>query len=534
MRWISRLLLPAIALLAIGAAACGDDDDDDVSAGETPGATTAPAELKDLVVGIPADTTNIDGDKATIAQGSPNANVLEPLLIMTSDYEVKPHLAEKWELVGTNTFRFTLRKGVMFHDGTEMKAADVAWTFDRVGRAGGRAINAKEGATKVIDDYTIEYTPSTANLKIPLQVVHPIFGIHKAGSDPSKSPVGTGPFKFVSYTPKESLRVERFEGYWDTANAAKVKSVTFKYIPDNNARVLALDAGDVDIITQVPRESVTQVKAKHNIVNSKVGAYEALSIQINGEGEWSTTSEKAIREAIFLGVDRDTIVKTVWEGNAELGKNLIPPSILGSSREKVTGGPTYNEAAAKKVLEDAGWKAGSDGIREKDGKKLQLTLINGFPDAATHRPIPEVIQSQLKKIGIDIKIVETTNYDETLATGAGHLWLERGNQNDANPAFLPTLLYLSLEAGNKAGEDYARAFGVGAKVDAPLLEAAKTGDIARTQSLAADAMRVLIDEEYVILPIAGLYNITATSKNISGWQPHSALIHSSFAAVTKK
>ncbi|MFN0094118.1 MAG: ABC transporter substrate-binding protein [Dehalococcoidia bacterium] len=529
----------AVALTMIG---CGDDDEEEKEGGPSPAGTvpatasaaaTAPAQLKDLVVGIPADTTNLDGDKATVGLGSPNANIYDTLLIMTSEYEVKPHLAEKFEFIAPNTWRFSLRKGVKFHDGSELKAADVAWTLDRVARAGGRAINAQEGGTKVIDDYTVEYTPSRANLKIPLQIVHPTFGIMKANSNPIQAPVGTGPFKFASYAPKESMKVERFEGHWNQARLAKVKSVTFRYIPDNNARVLALQAGDADIITQVPRESVSQLKDKYAVVVSKVGAYEALSVQINGQGDFALTSDAKLREAVAMAVDRETIVKSIWEGNAELGKNLIPPSILGAAKDVVKGGPKFNLEGSKKALDDLGWKPGSDGIREKDGKKLELTLINGFPDAASHRPIPEVLQQQLRKAGISIKIVEVTNYDETLKGGQGHLWLERGNQNDANPAFLPTLLYLSLEAGNKAGEDYARAFGVGKEVDEPLLAAAQTADIPKTQQLAAQAMKVLIDDKFVIIPIAGLYNITATAKAVTGWTPHSALVHSDFAMVVK-
>ena len=526
-------LTAAVAMVAV---ACGGDDDadgDDGTGAPTAPASVAPEDLKDLVVGIPADTTNVDGDRATIAQGSPNANVLEPLLRMTPDYEVVPNLAESYEFIEPNTWRFTLRQGVMFHDGTELTADDVVWTFERVARAGGRAINAMEGGTVAVDTYTVDYTPSRPNLKIPLQVVHPIFGIHKAGSDPVTNPIGTGPFKFVSYTPQESLVVERFADYWDADRAAKVKSVTFRYIPDNNARVLALQAGDVDIITQLPRESAGTLGEEYRVVNSKVGAYEALSIQVNGQGEWDLTSEKAIREAIFLGIDRETIVANVWEGNAEIGKNLIPPAILGESQDVVTGGPTYDPARAREVLDDAGWIEGSDGIREKDGRRLTLRLVNGFPEPETHRPIPEVVQSQLLEIGIEVDIFETTTYEDHLTTGEGHLWLERGNQNDANPAFLPTLLYLSLDAGNQAGVDYARAFGIGAAVDEPLLEAAETSDIPRTQELAAQAMKALIDDEYVILPIAGLYNITATSSAISGWEPHSALIHTSFASVYK-
>jgi peptide/nickel transport system substrate-binding protein len=465
--------------------------------------------------------------------GSPAANIYDTLLYMTPDYEVRPRLAESYEFVGDNTWQFRLRQGVKFHDGSELTARDVAFTFDRWARIGGRSINAREGGTKVLDDYTFEYTPSRPNLKIPLQVVHPIYGIMKAGSDPVNAPMGTGPFRFVSYARNESFRVERWDGYWDEPRKAKVATITWRYIPDNNARVLALQAGDIDILTQAPRESVATLRNNYNIVNSKVGAYTAISINIHGEGEWALTGEKAVREAMFKALDRKTIVDNLWEGNAEVGRNLIPPSILGPHAGKVQGGPGFDLEGAKAVLEAAGWREGSDGIRQKDGRRLQLTLLSGFPDAESHRPIPEVIQQQLRRAGIGVVIRETQAYEDDLKAGQAHLFLERGNQNDANPAFLPTLLYLSLDAGNAAGEDYARLFAPGAAVDEPLLEAVRTADIPRTQELAAQAMKVLIDDEMVVLPLAGLYNITATSKSISGWTPHSAFVHTDYSSIVK-
>ena len=513
-----------LVVLALGAAGCSSSD--------SGGNLAAPGELRPLRVGLPADTANVDGDKATVAMGNPNANIYERLVRMDENFQIHPWLAESWELIPPNTWRFRLRSGVTFHDGTPFTAADVAWTFDRIGRAGGRAINASEGATKVVDDHTVDFTPSKPNLKVPLQVVHPIFGIMKAGSDPVSAPVGTGPFTFVSYTPKESLSVARFDGYWDEAKRAKTSSITWRFIPDPTARVLALEAGDIDVISDVPRESVAQLEAKKfPVVRSPVGAYEALSIQIHGPGEYALTGDATIRKAIVMAVDRRAIVDQVLEGNAELGRNLVPPAILGEAQGEVKGGPAFDLAGAKKLLDDAGWKAEGDGIREKDGRRLELTLVNGFPSADIHRPIPEVIQGQLAKAGIAVKISEVTDYDATLASQQGHLWIERGNQNDANPAFLPNLLYVSEGAGNQAGIDYARAFAPGAAVDAPMAAAQATDDLGRTQQLTAEAMKALIDDQMVILPIAGIYNVWATSDKVSDLHPHSAQIHTDYASV---
>jgi peptide/nickel transport system substrate-binding protein len=536
---LACLSLATLAALACGGASAPGAGSGTPAAGSAPaaGQPPAPAEMKDLIVGIPADTTNVQGDRATLAMSSPNANVYETLARMTPDFQVQPWLAERWEFVEPNTWRFYLRKDVTFHDGSKMTAQDVVWTLERTARAGGRSINAGEGGAKAVDDATVEFTPNRPNRKVPLQIVHPNFGIMKAGSDPVNAPVGTGPFRLVEYRAKEFLKVERYEGYWDKPNAATVKSVTFRYIPDNNARVLALKAGDVDIITQAPRESVADIKrdAKLKVVLTPVGAYQALSVTVNGQGEWSTTADRRVREAIAKGIDRDGIVKQVWEGNAELGRSLPPPAILGAAnKDKVQGGPRYDPDGARRILDEAGWRPGSDGIRVKDGRRLEIVLVNGFPEPETHRPIPEVIQQQLRRIGIDLKIVETNSYDDSLKEGKGHLWLERGNQNDANPAFLPNLLYVSLQGGNRAGEDYARLFGIGAKVDEPMAQAQATADIPKTQELSAQALRVLIDEEFVVIPIAGLYNITATSNRIEGFNPHSALIHTDFRTVIKR
>jgi peptide/nickel transport system substrate-binding protein len=538
------LLLPIALLLGV---ACGGDSDDGSESGATGAVTpasgtaaaatsSAPAELRDVVIGVPADGTVVSGPRAGVGIDSPNANIYETLIRMTSDYQLQPWLAERWEFREPNTWRFYLRRDVKFSDGTPMTAKDVVFTMDRLARQGGRTVNAQEGGTVAVDDYTVDFTPRVNNRKVPQAIVHPLTGIMKADSDPVNVPVGTGPFKFVEYRAKESLKVERNEAYWNAPNAAKAKSITFKFIPDDNARVLALRAGDVDIITQVPRESVAGLKSdsKFKVLTSSVGAYEALSINIHGEGDFAITADKRVREAIARAVDRDAIVKEVLEGNAETGRNLPPPAILGTFKDRVTGGPKFDLDGAKKLLDDAGWRAGGDGIRSKDGKRLELVLVCCFPDPGTHRPIPEVIQTQLRRAGIDVKIQETSSYDDTLKEGKGHLWLERGNQNDANPAFLPNLLYTSIESGNTAGEDYARLFAPGAKVDEPMKQAQATADVQRTQELSAQALKVLVDDEVIIFPIAGLFNITAQSARIEGYQPHAALVHTDLRGTVKR
>ena len=540
------------ALGAVGAvaAACGSDKAS-VGTVEPTGDTTSPATassvaetaaptvaatepaptLNELRIGLPGDTTNVDGDKATLGMQSPNANIYERLVHMTDDFEIEPWLAESWEFVEPNTWRFHLRKDVTFQDGSPLTASDVVWTLDRVGRAGGRNINAAEGATVAVDDHTVEFTPVKPNRKVPLQIVHPNYGIMKKGSDPINAPVGTGPFSFVSYKAKESFKVVRNGAYWNAAKAAQSSGITFFYLPDANARILALQSGDLDAITEVPRESVAQVAAAGFVVEkSAVGAYEAMLLTVRGTDTYTETKDPVLRKAIAMAVDRKSIVDVVWEGNAEYGRTMVPPAVLGKAAEGIKGGPKFDLAGAKALLEGAGYVAGSDGMRSKDGKALELTLVSGFPSPDIHRPIPEVLQQQLAAAGIGVKIVEATDYSAALGAVEGHLWMERGNQNDANPAFLPGFLFVSEEAGG--GGPYAHAFAVGAAVDKPMAAAQATEDIVKTQQFTADALKALIDDEIVVIPIAGVTNIWAHSAKANGPKPHAAFVHTDLSRVS--
>ncbi|HEV2128190.1 MAG TPA: ABC transporter substrate-binding protein, partial [Thermomicrobiales bacterium] len=147
---------------------------------------------------------------------------------------------------------------------------------------------------------------------------------------------------------------------------------------------------------------------------------------------------------------------------------MIPPAILGDYADLVEA-PQYDPEAARQVLEEAGWVEGEGGVRERDGRRLTLTLINGYGSAADHGSVPELLQAQLGEIGVEVEIVttpDTATYEQRLAVGEGDLWLEAGSQNDANPAFLPGLLFYNPEeGGDPEATMYDRAFAPGEEFD---------------------------------------------------------------------
>jgi peptide/nickel transport system substrate-binding protein len=480
-------------------------------------------------VGIGADNNKLKYGEVGIL--SPNANFYESLVKLNADYQVEPLLATKWEYMGNNTWRFYLRKGVKFHNGQEFTAEAVRYTLEKAIRPSGKSIlKIKEGSVKIVDDYTVDIVTSEPNMRVPEILAHPLYGIRVPGVDHTKNPTGTGPFRFVSYEKDKELVVECNPNYWGTP--PKVSKIVFKYIPDHNSRLLALQAGEIDVIKEIPREMIGQIKAMEgiNLLTAPMGPYVALSLMVNGKHPYDILQDKRVRQAVGWAIDRKAIIEKVWEGNAESNQTVIPHGILREYKDLVKGF-TYEPEKARKLLEQAGWRPGPDGIRVKNGRRLELTLVSGFPSASVLKPLPEVLQQQLKEVGIAVKLVEVADsglYYDKLKKGEGDLWLERGNQNNGDPTFLPELLYHSR---GYQGANYNKPFWPGEKFDRLVDEARNNPDIREAARLWAEAMHVLIDEETTVIPIASLFNVYAAQDKVGGLAPHPADVNTRWDSV---
>jgi peptide/nickel transport system substrate-binding protein len=491
------------------------------------------AEGSELVVGWEGISYKTEPGRATIGMTPLNTNIFESLVRLGPDYSVEPMLAESWELIEPNTFRFTLRQGVVFHDGTPFTSEAVKWSMDRL--SVNPAVGLSTDSTVILDDYTVEITPTSENRRFVEQLVHPSRGsIVAPGSEPADTRIGTGPFREVEYVVDDRYVVEAFPDYWGDAPA--VSRITFRFYPDATTRVMALQAGEVDMIGAVPRESVGELTdAGFTILTSPVGAYSAFYVNIHGNAPYDLGQDPVIREALTLAIDKPAIIEGIWQGNAEPGVSIVPPTILGG-RANLVQGPAYDPDAARALLEEAGWKVGTDGVREKDGRRLAMEMIVGYPNAATHGQMPELLQAQLREIGLEVILVQTPDtgaYEVLLQDGTGDLWVETGNQNDANPCFLPDLLFASPDPdGDAASNAYANAFAPGAAFDefiAACRTAPSTGDV---QEAAARAMRLLVDELFVVAPIAGVYRIYAAQAGVTGFEPHPSGVNQRWTTVS--
>jgi peptide/nickel transport system substrate-binding protein len=503
-------------------AACGGDDE------ERPAAVRGGR----LVVGALEDSYETTGAEANVGQYALNTNIFEGLVRMTPDYEIVPVLAERWEFRPPNTWRFFLRSGVTFHDGQPFDAEAVKFAFDRVAETGGGTPGFGD-KNVVVDELTIDVTPVFDNRRLVEQIVHPLYSIVAPGTNPGRRPVGTGPFQFGAYRAQQQISVRRFDGYW--GKKANLDEVVFRFIPEPNSRRLALEAGQVDLILDAPREAVQDLEAKgFTIARAPVGAYEAMFANKSGAKGFTILQDAAVRRAIALAIDRESLVDGVFEGLAEPEQSFIPARLLGEDNSAKVEGFAYDPDEANRLLDEAGWARSGEGVRTKDGRPLRLQLVNGFPSSERHGSAPEFLQDQLRRVGIAIEIVKAPDpgtYEERLIAGEGDLWLEQGAQNDANPTFLGAVLFWS-RSGDFGDPGYRALFAPGASFDGPLEQALATEDTDEAKALAADALDVLIDQEAIVIPLAGIFGITAMREQVLGFQPQASGLQVRYETVS--
>ena len=518
-----RPLRSLVLVLSLGlvAGACGGDEGGEQQTSQ-PAVQQALNPNGELRVGLESDQIVTEGVRATLGL-QPGINVTEPLTFLTENYEVKPRLAERWEFRAPNTWRFVIRRGVKFHDGQPLNAQAVKeGLFDRTAKIpGGGTIKAGPSSAVVVDEFTVDFTPTVSNLRVPEQLVHPQNGVVAPGTDHGKKPVGTGAFRFVEYLAKERLVVERNADYW--GEKAKTARITFLFYPDANARVLALQAGDIDLAVGVARPDAKALKDRgFQVSNSTVGAYEAMYATIHGSAPFDILSDPNVRKAVALGIDRKKLVDNVLDGLASPEQTFVPSLVLGRHASQVKGFQ-HDPNRAKSLLEQAGWRPGPDGIRMKGERRLKLTIVSGFPSAEVHRPIPVYLQSELKALGIDVEVMErpdSTSFYDLMKEKKGDLWLEQGNQNDANPGFLPNLLF-STDPSTSSAEGQTQGISApGPKFNELLAPSLKDPDLDKAQAATAAAVHELVDETTSVIPLAGIYRIYGAKKSVQGLVPH--------------
>jgi peptide/nickel transport system substrate-binding protein len=327
--------------------------------------------------------------------------------------DLRPGLAEKWEQASGDkkTWLFHLRHGVKFHDGTDFNADAVVWNLDRYFKQDSPQFEAPaSGITrarvpllesyKKIDDDTVAITTKTAASYFPYMAVYILFtspaSFEKAGRDWGKVAMlpaaGTGPFKISKVTPRESVELARWDGYWDPAKTAKVDKVVLRPMPEATARLAALRSGQVDWIEVPPPDGIASLKAAGFVITT--GSYpHTWPWFYNIAATNSPFKDVRVRQALNYCVDREGLV-SLLKGTAEPSAGWLKAS------DPNFGHPVnhykFDPAKGKALLAEVGYTA---------AKPLSFKVMISTAGSGQMLPLPmnEFIQQNLKEsCGVEV------------------------------------------------------------------------------------------------------------------------------------
>jgi peptide/nickel transport system substrate-binding protein len=373
-----------------------------------------------IVEALGAEPTNLDIFKAA---RRPELTILrmiiEPLVVWNEKLEVKPLLAKSWKVSGDQlTWTFTLNKGIKFHDGTPLNAEAVKFSIERLKKGSSAVVLTPVKEVEVVDEYTVvfkvekPYPGLLDNLaQYGVGIVSPT-AVQKAGPDwGSKVIVGTGPLKFKNWISGDRVNLERFEGYKHAPphvtnrGPAYVDEWVIRFLLEPTTLIAELTEGNVDLTNYITERDAAKVKnhAKTDLLTVKSTTSVYLAINCAKK----PSDDLRVRQAMTHAVNKDVVIKAAMFGIGDPLYTPLSPNIKGFLKESEEIGKRvnkYDPERAKKLLEEAGWKdTDGDGIREKDGQKLELEFlaftIAGFKQTA------EVTIPMLESVGFKPKLL---------------------------------------------------------------------------------------------------------------------------------
>jgi peptide/nickel transport system substrate-binding protein len=362
--------------------------------------TPAEAAKATLNLGMTIEPTGLDPTiAAPVAIGQVTwQNVFEGLVTVDEAGKVQPQLAKSWEISPDGlTYTFKLETGVTFHDGEAFDSASAKFALDRA-----RAADSVNPQKRFFASIASIDTPDPETLVLHLSAptgsllywlgwpASVMVAPNSAAGDKTK-PIGTGPFKFVSWAKGDKVELERSLDYWDKAASVKLDRVTFRFIADPQAQAAALKSGDVDAIPEFAAPELMSSFEGDPKLLAKIGNTE-LKVVAGMNNARKPFDDKRVRQALMMAIDRKTVVDGAWSGlGTPIGSHYTPndPGYVD-----LTGKLAYDPAKAKALLAEAGYPNG-------------FTFTIKSPQMAYAPRSAQVMQAMLAEIGVTMNIEPT-------------------------------------------------------------------------------------------------------------------------------
>ena len=354
-----------------------------------------------ITVALEANPTHLDPRfSLDVASARVTQLVFNRLVRRDRRAAVIPDLATRWEQSGPLTYIFHLRKDAVFHDGEPLTSADVAYTFRSI--LDPRTNSPKRGNLEVIRQID---TPTPLEvvfrLKRPFspflgQMTVPIVPVRAAAAGKAfgRNPIGTGPFRFIRFKTDQEVVLAANPHYHE--GPPRVSGIRYKIIPDSIVRIFELQKGTVDLVVNaVPPDSLSRLERRQGLKVTRQTGTNFTYLGFNLENP--ILSHRKVRRAIGHGIHRERIIRFLLRDLAHPASSLLPESHWAF--RKNLWRPAHNPGLAKKLLDEAGYPD-PDG----QGGKPRIKLSFKTSQNETRIEIAEVLQAQLRKVGIEIDI----------------------------------------------------------------------------------------------------------------------------------
>jgi peptide/nickel transport system substrate-binding protein len=457
-----------------------------------------------LNIGVGVDVVTLDPHnyKATTDLLVDNL-IFETLVKFDLKMNVVPGLASSWDMINDTTWRFRLRKGVKFQDGTPLNAEAVRFNLMRMKDAPrGKGYYGMIKSATVEDEYTVVVTthgpfaPFLKNMSVDVGGIMSPESIKKYGDNIIANPVGTGSFRLKEWRPREKLILINHEGYW--GKKSKLDEIVFLPIPEEGTRAMAFESGEIDVISDPLPHRIETYKKNKNISIITGPATRTVWLGFNVGDK--TLSNLKLRQAIAHAVNRDEIVNNVVEGLAINAQAWIP-SVVEKSKKDYNF--KYDLKRAKELLKEAGYPNG-----------LELNLWTPEGRYLKDRQIAEAVQAQLAQIGIktNIRVMEWGAYLDACARHEQQLYIIGWGFSAGDP---DTALRLCFYSDNQFNYSNYKS----PAMDKLLDDAVAMLDPKKRSNLYEQVQQKLIDET-IVVPIYHKLNIYAVNKRVVNFNPH--------------
>ncbi|GAA3191374.1 ABC transporter substrate-binding protein [Dactylosporangium siamense] len=430
-------------------------------------------------------------------------------------------LATSWEADPKATsFTFHLREGATFSDGTPVDAQAVKDNFDGLVKLGAKAVQAATylsgyRESVVVDPRTVRVEFAKPNAQFLEATSTTSLGLvaksslaQPAADRCANGVVGSGPFLLEQYTRNQQVVQRRRDGYaWSPARitnrgAAYLDRLVFKIVPEANVRVGLLESGQADAVLGVGPQDTDRVKRAGLVISARPNPGLVYGINVNRSRP--LVADGAVPRAIQRAVDRRQVVDTILSPDYHPATSVLSAPTLGYV--DLGGKLSADPAAATEILTTAGWVPGADGMRVRNGQRLSLVVRYYTPDSGLAQSSLELIQQQLKKIGVDVVLKPTPVAQAIQTFKDGDYDLIWGNASAADPDILRN--YFTVQGLN------AVRLTAGPLQDALYAQAGE-GDPARRAQQVALAQQLLLDDGWAI-PVYEPTTVVGLSAKVRG------------------